>query len=570
MAEGFGTAGNRTGYKEFCFNTTIRNPKRNRDFLLVFVPFNGQKFDDKTKRKYYYSLIRNGVYHLSDVPQSVKEKWDNDIELDDEEIRLIVNDNPQACNDEGRAMTQLRALKDQGFLRFDGKRDPYIYITQLGQELIDNIKDPTITYTKAMLGVHANSVVRTTILNLSRPFLNTLFVIREVNKKWKELDPHNEGKGILFHEFGAFVLTMKDCDYESCANRIIEYRKLFRFQVDYDYINNFFKTEDILPLAFDSIIHEYPDDVYRKFAMTGLVVKRGSHMYQYVDFSQYNYSKVESILEQYSNYKFQTFASAESYYQYLADQQIPWESNLTLRNRIVEEKARVLSITLNDSYTLEQKEEFLDRQFYAKSLQKAVNKYDYYTIGKELLILSNHVKEKSIFDTISEPLRLEYLLALYFGKKYGLKGLISNIIYDEDGLPLHCAPGGKGDIIFHDGSSSYILEPTMITSRAQQLNSETTNIVRHMKDEESKYNVPHRVMMIAPIIHADVASFFRYQAKEEDAKITTVTIDRTVGLFAESETLNDLGVNFDEIVKLLVTLKAPEYTEKINSYRYQL
>ena len=36
-----GTAGDRTGYKVFSINTTIRNPARNYDFLKVFERFDG-------------------------------------------------------------------------------------------------------------------------------------------------------------------------------------------------------------------------------------------------------------------------------------------------------------------------------------------------------------------------------------------------------------------------------------------------------------------------------------------------------------------------------------------------
>lgn len=34
------------------------------------------------------------------------------------------------------------------------------------------------------------------------------------------------------------------------------------------------------------------------------------------------------------------------------------------------------------------------------------------------------INEKSKYEHISEPLRLEYLLTLLIGKKYGLKGLV--------------------------------------------------------------------------------------------------------------------------------------------------
>ena len=38
-----GTSGNRPGYKVFSISTTIRNPKRNADFLTAFQAFDGQR-----------------------------------------------------------------------------------------------------------------------------------------------------------------------------------------------------------------------------------------------------------------------------------------------------------------------------------------------------------------------------------------------------------------------------------------------------------------------------------------------------------------------------------------------
>lgn len=561
-----GTAGNRNGYKVFSINTTIRNPKRNRDFLTIFVPFNGKVFDKNTAYNYLYELIKQGVYRVSDIPIEVRQKWDNDIELTPQEIHQAIADNPQACGLHGRVMTQLRSLKDQGFIMFKPIKRGYnkITLTSLGQDIIDNLKDPTIAYTKAMLGMHAFSPIRKTQWNKSRPFLNTLFVIAEVNRQWEALG--NKPKGILMHEFSTFVLSMKDCNYLSAANKIIEYRKKFKSEAKKEYIEDYLANEDILPIKFDSLIIDYPDEVFRKFEMTGLLKRHGSY-YTYIDFSTYNYSKVQEIIKAYNDYKWKQFASVEDYYHYLENQQIPWENDEFIRRKVVEDKAKVLNIQLDEYISLEQKEEMLDRVFYTSALQRAVTKFDYSFIGKELLILAKGKKTKSELENISEPLRLEYLLALYFGKRYGLDGLISNIIYNEDGLPLHCAAGGKSDIIFHSSKGSYILEPTMITSKAQQLNNETSNIVRHVKNEESKTNLHYRVMMIAPRVHEDVARYFKFEAVEDDAKIAPLTIERTLGLFNDSDNLQQLGINYDVILNLLLTQKVQVYTDAINAYK---
>lgn len=567
MTEDQGRSGNRKGYKVFSINTTIRNPKRNRDFLTLFQPFDGKVFDDECSYAYLYELIKKGVYQVSDISSEIKEKWNNDIDLSPKEIRRAIDDNPQATGLHGRVMTQIRSLKDQGFLMFEEyKRGLYIItITKLGKDLINNIIDPTVTYTKVMLGMHANSPVRVKLLNQSRPFLNTLFVIHEVNKRWSELG--YQPKGILMHEFGTFVLSMKDCDYQSCAEKIIKYRLKNRYEAKRVQLEKHLRDEGVLPIQYNSLVRDYPDEVFRKFEMTGLLVKHGQFAYIYIDFSNYNHAKVEAILKAYKDYGFHQFGSNSEYYAFMESQSIPWEADVFIRKKIVEEKAKVLGMTMNPSNTLEENEEQLDRIFYTHSLQKAVNRYDCDFINRELLVLAHRIKGKSTLEDIPEPLRLEYLLALYFGKKYGLEGLISNIIYDEEGLPLHCAPGGKSDIIFHSKLGSYILEPTMLTSRQQQQNSETTNIVRHVKEEESKTNLKYRVMMIAPCVHDDVADFFQFKAIREDVKITPVTIERTVGLFMDSETLQLLGINYDEILQLLKNSSVAIYTNEMNSYR---
>lgn len=554
------------GYKVFSINTTIRNPQRNRDFLIAFKPFSGQVFTADSAYAYLWELIKKGIYQVSDIPNEIRQKWENDIDLAPSEIRQAIDDNPQATGLYGRTMTHLRSLRDQGFVQFSSaKRNNIITITRLGQEIIDNTKDPTIVYTKAMLGMHANSPVRPKILNRSRPFLNTLFVIKEVNRRWQKLG--NQPKGILLHEFATFVLSMQNCDYQCAAENIIAYRQLFKSEINRAYIENFLRKEHIIPIAFNSLIKDYPDEVFRKFEMTGLLTKHGAYQYIYINFSQYNYAKVQTILQSYKDYRWETFDTVPAYYAFLEQQVVPWETDESVRRKVVSEKAKVLGVTLSERNSLEQNEEYLDRMFYTHALEKAVQKYDYSFITQELQILAGTRKVRSELESISEPLRLEYLLALFFGKRYGLQGLVSNIIYNDEGMPLHCATGGKSDIVFYHSDGSYILEPTMLSSKAQQQNSETSNIVRHVKDEESKTPFRYRVMMVAPRVHADIADYFQYKAEKEDANIIPITIERAVGLFKDSAMLQELNLNYDSLLHFLLQQSTQVYSDTINAYR---
>ena len=566
-----GTAGDRTGYKVFSINTTIRNPARNYDFLKVFERFDGIENTDTNLYLYYFDLIKNGIYKSIKVPNSIKVKWDNNLELSSSEVKAIIDNNPQAPGLKGRVMTQLRALKDQSLLFFedtDKRSIKKIFISKLGKELLQHPENAQTIYTKIMLSMHAKNPCRTTMMNESIPFLNTLFTIREVNRIWKDLG--NEPKGILMHEFGAFVLSMTDCNYKQTARDIINYRNKFKFEINQNYIEEYLKNKNILPFTFESIKRDYPDEVYRKFEMTGLITRHGKFNYVYINFSNYNIEKVNTILNDYNNYSFQEFNTQKEYFEFQEQTYIPWENNDIIRRQILEAKAKPLSVSLDPYKSLDEKENYLDTLFYNSALAKAVDKIELKSIYRELLILSGTCKEKSKYESISEPLRLEYLLALLLGKLYGTKGLVSNIIYNEEGLPLHCAVGGKCDISYHDVNGSYILEPTMQTGKNQQLNSETTNIVRHSKQEESKTGISYRVLMVAPRIHADVIDFFKYKIATDNAKILSLSIDKTVDLFNMSPSILKLNNQYDIEMLILTSSSNQEYADEVNSFRFDL
>lgn len=562
-----GRSGARTGFKVYSINTTIRNPKRNADFLKLFKKYDKLVMDNINTYKYFFDLVQNGIYTFTNIPISVKEKLESGIELSDDEVIDAIEKNPQATGLHGRVMTQLRALKDQGFLRFEkaARGQNKITITKLGHEIIDNEIDGTITFTKAMIGLHAKNPARRSMLNESVPFLNTLFVINEVNKEWRNMG--HEPKGILRHEFGAFVLSMKDCDYKRAANDIIEYRKRNRYKINEKDIINHLNKNDILELKMNSVIADYPDDVFRKFEMTGLLVARGQFGYRYIDFSKYNMEKVKIILEDYKNYSFKHFTTEDDYYFYLENIKIPWEKDELIRRKVIESKCDVLGLKFDEKLDLTSQEQMLDQMFYRKALDNAIKDIELELIKQELKILAGTSDAETKFGDLGEPLRLEYLLALLLGKIYGTSKLVSNIIYAENGKPLHYAPAGKSDIILYDEKGSYILEPTMQKGRNQQLNNETTNIVRHVEIEKEKSGLDFRVLMIAPVIHIDVTRFFKYMVVSEDAKIIPASIERSTQLFIDNSQIESLNRDFDNLVEHMKETDLKVFVDEMNAYR---
>ena len=538
-------------YKVFSFSTTIRNPQRNSVFLECLNKFNGLIFDSKNSRLYFEELVKNGIYKLSNIPSKINEKLINDDILSDLEFEELLKLNPQISSEEKinfRIRTQLKALESQGFLIFSGdKNKPIITMTNLAFELMSRKSYITDIYSKIMIGLHSHNPARKSTLNKARVFLNAIFVIDSLKKEWEKLG--NEAKGILKYEFKSFVLGMKDCDYKKCVQDILEYRKNYGLKENEKYISDYlFNKLGLKKIKYDSL-NDYADEVFRKFEMTGLLIARGKFKHIYYDFSNFNSKKIESLLNAYKNYDFKEFSNIEEYINFLDNIKLPWLDNNEVRKEVIKQKAKSLDIVLKDSdfENLNILEESLNQKFYNKALQSAILQSDIKELLEELKILASLSNAKSKYD-MPEPLRLEYLLALILGKKYGIAKLYSNLIYNENGIPLSYAPAGKIDLEYND----FLFEATMIKNRNQQLNSETTSIARHMKESQDKRREYLRTILIAPYIHWDVALFFKFCAKEFESKIAPITIAKFIELIEKSPNFSDFQINFDKFVNQLL------------------
>lgn len=551
-----GTSGNRPGYKIYSINTTVRNPKRNIEFLEVFLPYDGKPFDSDAKHRYLAECVKRGVYRFTNIDESIKYKLDNDIELSPSEVRQAFRDNPQATGFANRVVTQLRSLKDQGFLDFvrDGRtRDGAIMkVTSLGKMLIENNIPSSDIYTIAMIALHGKSPIRTTMYNETRPFLNTLFVMNEVKRIMQSR--HKEFKGILLHEFAGFVLSMKDCDYRKAAREIVKYRDKFGNNINKPYLENYIYNDlGLLRVTFNTLIKDYVDDVYRKFELTGLLRKRGAYTNTYIDFSVQNLGKVNQILNEFGGYYWHDFRTKNEYYDYIDSIVLPWNRDDKLRREVLQQRADSMGVIIDFAQTLEQIEDYLNQISGQTALSRQVRNFTFDEIIKELLILSKDIDDapnKKVED-LSEPLRLEYLLALLFGKKYGPEYVVSNLIYNDDGEPLSFAPGGKSDISFHSTDLNLIIEATMIRNRNQQLNSETANLSRHLEDMEARSGTSFGMTLVAPYIHRDTCDYFEYTASRKQLNICPLSIQRIVEIIQVSDTTGDFQNNFKILVNTL-------------------
>lgn len=559
-------SGNTPGYKVFSINTTVRNPQRNIEFLKIMEKYDGIELNNKIKEEIYIELIRYGVYQVTIKSEAVKEKYKDKIILDDDEIITLIKDNPQKTKNTGRVMTQVRALKDQGLVSLSGNKfRPLFKITELGRSLLEN-KNIEDIYSKAMIGLHANNPQRTAMYNRSRPFLNTLFVLNEIEKYCRE--NKKEYKGILYHEFGAFVLSMKDCNYKAVAKKIIEYRELFGKSINQEYIENYLYNElKLIDVKFEDIIKEYPDDVRRKFEMTSIMEIHGFSTYTYLRINEFNRTKANSIIEKYKDYYFHEFETIDDYLKYLFNIELPWLTSKELKIKIVNEKQKELNIQINENKTLDERIEELDKIYNNNIFKRFVEEINLETIVKEVLIIGKHIKQKSKFEGISPSLRLEWLVAVLTAKIYGSQYVNPNMSLNPNGTPKYYAKGGKADIEFETEDIFYILETTTICNAVQQLNSETTSVADHLKSISTKKE--RAAILIAPVIHKRTISFYKYCCNVEKEKMIPITIDKYTDLIMNNKDEKELIKNVNKIVEELKGNKDEEFFDIINSYRSQ-
>ena len=557
-----GTSGNRPGFKIYSISTTIRNPRRNTEFLEMVKDFDNQELTPETKEKIYFELIRHGIYRVTKLGNDIKQKYEKNELLTDDEVSKASKNNPQKTGNTGRLMTQIRALKDTGLLTLEGKRNKQIMkISPLGWRLLNNENLENV-YSKAMIGLHAKNPQRKQMYNESRPFLNLIFTMNELNRKIKG------NKGILWHEFAFFVLSMKDCDYKKAAQEIIKYRELYKHELNKGYLENYiYNVVGVCEVEFSSIIRDYADDVYRKFNMTGLVYSHGFGVNTYISFTPHNIEKINSILEEYKDYKFNQFQSTEEYMNYLDNIRLPWEESDEIKKRIIENQKAVLKVEVDAKDSLDEQIDKLNSIYNKRIFDQYVEKITKEKIIEELILLSRNQSKKSKFDEVPNSVRLEWLIALFTAKIYGAKYVHPNLILDNKGIPKSFAPGGKADIEFITEDMYCLIEVTLMKDYKQQLNSETTSIADHLNSLDT--NKEKASLLIAPLIHYRVASFFKYINATEDTTIVASTIEHYIEMVKDNSSISDFITFINKLKGLMENTKDKEYCDRINFVRVE-
>lgn len=579
--------------KTWSITTTLRNPVRLRDFLLVLKEVQGENWDRDCQCKYQILLIKNRIYGFGS-----KQFYNG---LTTEQVNLI-DDPKQALSFEQakiifegkdykdpamRGRQSINPLKKLGLVVIKNDK---IYITDLGKLLLKEDYDLGEIFFRSFIkwqlpNPDNNDYKKEDGYDI-KPFIGTLHLIEAVNKKMKENG--DDPKGISKQEFSLFVPTLVNYnDINSYANQIItlrqnqknkekrEQKEIFEnFKISF--AGNFLGTNnggEINKLLKN--LKDYGDNAIRYFRMTRYIYIRGGGFY--IDLEQRRQVEIENLLN-FDNGKSLSFENAEDYSDFIANIQeptLPWETvakfleivrKLLLEIEYYEDLTGVTRKVFSnyETFSREKLKEFAEElREYRRQLQEKQNhiiSQDVESVTKYIDVLKNIRKAED------RPVTLEKYTALALHALNDALRIQPNYPVGDDNEPTFTAPAGRPDIECFYTSFNAICEVTMLTSRDQWFN-EGQPVMRHLRDFEDKNNDKKAYcLFVAPSLHRDTLNTFwtsvKYEYEGRPQKIVPLSIHNFVELLKTLVTMKQKGVflSHSELTRLYDDILAASNT----------
>ena len=547
--------------KPWSVTTTLRNPERLRDFLIVLKNIDGEVWNLETQKKYQILLIKYRKYGYGSrqfynglSPKQINLINDLNKEISFREAEDIFN--TKGYEDPAmRGRQSINPLKKLGLVSIkEGK----VCIADLGHLLLKDDYD---------LGeMFFRSFIKWQIPNLDnddyrladgydiKPFIGTLHLINTVNKK--TIVNGEEPKGISKQEFSLFVPTLVSYkNIEKYADEIIklrtelkgknkqEHKRTFE-KYKKQFVRNFLGSKNTREIEkLSNNLKDYGDNAIRYFRLTRYLYIRGNGFY--VDLEQRRQVEIKNLLA-FDSGKSLSFATKEEYLDYIAnitEPKLPWETKAKL--------AKILEELIKDIQSYEKKlaiskKEILDyKNFNENGLKRLIEDLREYrrhlqeqgnhVISQNTEVILNYIKIlKNIYKEQDRPIALEKYAALALHALNDALKIQPNYPVGDDNEPTFTASAGKPDIECYYVSFNAICEVTMLTGRDQWYN-EGQPIMRHLRDfEERNKDKRAYCLFIAPTLHRDTLNTFwasvKYEYEGKQQKIIPLSIQNFIEL----------------------------------------
>lgn len=458
-------------YKQLQFDTAIRNPERYKNVLTIIKRFEHKILNDECLLNIMCVMYRNGIVKSAKIAGCA--------DLSDENLKnriIEVNNSRRADGGfpsgyQSRFWTYMRTLSE--FCLVYAQYNEPLEISKMANSLINKEVDDQEVFSVQSLIYNRKSPYKNVSNNFNyfKFILKVLMKLAGSNKKLKYTD---------------FIISMysrngniKDYFKEITSNNIT------RENIS-DYLSNNY-NENNKP---QTVLRDYPDVVIRILRIMGFITISTHGGELYISINKNNINYLEDLLN------------------------VHIEDNEALSAHAYYDRSNQYFEQFLDFIKSHRKKDIIDERIYKSKLRDIIKifKINEETIIKLIDLLMTNSKEYPIieFKYIPDPLKFEFYmtLLLYLKFKNNLQ-IKPNYKIDDIGIPISHAPGNKGDIELFGKSIYWLVEVTLIRSKVQQYNNETTSVLRHLTQRKTKQNIDKFLSFVAPTVHVDTENFYK-------------------------------------------------------------
>ena len=504
-------------YKQMAYDTAVRNPERYIDILTTIKDFEGNILDDNVLLNIVSTLYLEGIVASNEIIV------DNNTTINDiKELVIEVNSTRNADGGfpkgyPSRFWTYMRALSELGFVYARYKKEfKFSKITKL---LIERKIDEQEAFSIQAMKYNRQSPYR----NVSNDFNFFKFILK-VLLKLKE-----QNKSLSYEQF--IVATFSKNGNTEEFLKIIKNNKFKDYDTAFEFIENNYD----ITTNYKTTMQDYPDVVRRFFIISGFITIK----YSDKKLIQINENKLNYIKE-------------------ICSIELELTDNEKSDEVLFFEKFESCNDIFLDLIYKYREQDKIEGDIYTKQIFNIIKEYK---ITEDIIIESiNKIGSKVTvieeFKEIPEPLKLEFFISILIALKYKDNFIIKpNYKADHIGKPYSHAPGNTGDIEVFSKTIYWLIEVTLIRNKTQQLNHETTSVIRHLfSNEEFSNHFIKYLSFIAPQIHQDTKTFFDYQivqSKKEgyELYIKPYTMTEFISIVSDLKILEDMKKYTQEVIE---------------------
>jgi len=587
--------------KPWSISTTVRNPYRIRDFLVIAKKFEGRKWDEDLGKKYQIELIRHKFYEPASLVGKLRDKYKYPglftLQEAEKVFGLMMEKSDFLKKQPSiRGYMSLRPLEKLGFIT---RKNNKLIISNTGNLFLQENFDLSEIFLKVLLKWQYPNLITSVFTKKQgysiKPFIGTLHLINQVNQRWQERN--KKSCGITREEFSLFAQTLINYqDIPIWADKIINFREQadeYKVAKERENFKKIYKNkflEEFLDVTDKKIINkflnnlkDYSDNAIRYFRLTGYVYIRGGGFY--IDLEPRRCIEIEELLKN-DNASALDFKNKEEYQVYIGDINKPvlsWETESELKKVILhtqydiknyEKRLENKGITkpvfvYRDIGKLSKKalKEYIETlRRYRHKLQEIEIRYGSQNVEK----IREYIRLLKGIHNYSEgqkSVELEKLISLALNALNDALQIKPNYPVGDDNEPTFTAPGNKPDIECFYEKFNAICEVTMLTSRSQWY-YEGQPVMRHTRDFENKYSDKTvYCLFIAPRIHRDTSETFwvaiKYGYKGANQKIVPLSLTQFIELLEVLLEIKKRGKIFSHTELLKLYDKIIELTNSV-------